>query len=406
MVESVADIPKESAQLALLKGLKWSPNMNPAAQPTKLPVNNSVVESNHTYYTSYHLANLNKGSKYFRDLKGMMEANNSDVKGWSFKSGTRGAIGFFVDQLKFVFPFYGHEVSQVVVTSAGFLHVGQIIHNLAHDVHYIAPLMANFTPTGNRTTTVYTYDDGSRYTVQWDSVYESEKNTNDSFTFQVSLFKDGTIYFSYQNIPHNVSEIPSKYLKKKVGLADGYIYTVYIRYMGRPIGPFRIIYKYHTLELKQSKIVTNSAFILTPVPNCISAKSCSACFSKRISSNFKCKWCEKLQLCSDTIDWHQQRWVLNGCPQSAVDQKLRCYGPPSTVQPSQKTTNAKKGDKGKAVKPKEKNKPSYAGIIIGVLVLIVVLLLISVCVYGYRHPSSKIGLFMIENRPSRIFGRL
>ena len=43
---------------------------------------------------------------------------------------------------------------------------------------------------------------------------------------------------------------------------------------------------------------------------------------------------------------------------------------------------------------------AIAGVVLGGLVFLIVLAVIAVCVcvlvYGYRHPTSKIGLFMIE----------
>ena len=43
---------------------------------------------------------------------------------------------------------------------------------------------------------------------------------------------------------------------------------------------------------------------------------------------------------------------------------------------------------------------AIAGVVLGGLVFLIVLAMIAVCVcalvYGYRHPTSKIGLFMIE----------
>ena len=43
---------------------------------------------------------------------------------------------------------------------------------------------------------------------------------------------------------------------------------------------------------------------------------------------------------------------------------------------------------------------AIAGVVLGGLVFLIVLAMIAACVcvlvYGYRHPTSKIGLFMIE----------
>lgn len=47
-------------------------------------------------------------------------------------------------QLKFDFPFYGHDVRNVTIATGGFLYTGDYVHSWLAATQYIAPLMANF----------------------------------------------------------------------------------------------------------------------------------------------------------------------------------------------------------------------------------------------------------------------
>ena len=45
---------------------------------------------------------------------------------------------------------------------------------------------------------LYYIDD--RFTVQWDGVHAADHVNDGTFTFQVSLFSNGTIHFVYRNV--------------------------------------------------------------------------------------------------------------------------------------------------------------------------------------------------------------
>eukprot|EP00112_Aurelia_sp_Birch-Aquarium-sp1_P005108 Seg1580.6 transcript_id=Seg1580.6/GoldUCD/mRNA.D3Y31 product="Plexin domain-containing protein 2" protein_id=Seg1580.6/GoldUCD/D3Y31 len=372
--------------------------------PLTTPKNNTVNEDDHSYYTSKFIANAD-----FKDLKKLYDANDTYVTLKLLKTNkkTSNAILYTVTKIKFNFPFYGHLVKRVVITSAGFLHIGPIIHNFAHDVHYVAPLMGNFSFTTSEPINVYIYDDGETFTAQWESVYEGGKNNSDPFTFQVSLFKNGSIIFAYKTIPYSLSKFVSKTFLPKVGLADGFVKRYYMKIGDKIYGPLRVIYKYHTVALKQDKVRSNTAYFLTAVANCVQAKSCNACFSEEVAKNFKCKWCDKLQQCSDTFDWYRQLWDASNCPKTAVNSSSKCNIPRTTPTSETTTATAKQGGKGKvaAKRGKKKQKP-VAGIIVGVLLVLIIAIIAGVLLYGYRNPQSKVGMFMIQNRPSVVFRRV
>lgn len=98
-------------------------------------------------------------------------------------------------------------------------------------------------------------------------------------------------------------------------------------------------------------------------------------------------WCQSLNRCSDGVDRFRQEWIQSGCH---LDADLSFCTAPSEI----------------AAQASEWQQPgSIAGIFIGILVLLTTVILISVCVgvaiYGYRHPASRVGMYMIEVRKGR-----
>jgi hypothetical protein len=116
-------------------------------------------------------------------------------------------LSFQVWPLQFSFPFYGHLIDSVAITTGGFLYVGGILHDQIHLTQYIAPLQANFNPSLNDTARILVYDTESRFTVQWNQVYNHDHVEDGPFSFQVSLFPNGSIYFVYREVTINVSSL-------------------------------------------------------------------------------------------------------------------------------------------------------------------------------------------------------
>ena len=363
----------------------WNTTPFSNTTPSSIP-QNTTVTSFHTYYR----ARFYKNSKNFEDLKALYDAKNKLVVKWNLTSSHPNQIRFIRQRLKFKSTFYGHTVESVIVTSAGFIHIGPILHGFIHDVHYVAPLMGDFYSNPRSSVIVYIYSDNSKFTAQWESVYESGAVSSKPFTFQVTLYLNGTIVFAYKNIPYSIANFVSKHFPPKVGLADGYLitenYTVIVN--GRKVYmPVITIYRYHTVVLEKKLIQSNSAFILSPIPNCVQAKTCNSCFDGVIAQNFGCKWCDKLQLCSDTFDWHRQAWTTNGCGKDAYSSQGKC----NPSQSHKHTSKRRKGSK------------TVVGVTVGIVVAILVLCVVGVLFYGYRRPTSKLGMFMIRNRPSKFF---
>ena len=368
---------------------------------TLTPTNETIViNDTHKYYKSNYVAS-GSGSQYFLDLKPLWERKDTYTKLHHYLSNANRKAANV--KLKFTFPFYGHNVNKVVVTTGGFLHIGPEYHSFIHETHYVAPLMGNFNPSAHNKSLVLIRDDGARLTVQWDSVLLGDNKHNGPFTFQVSLFRNGSIVFAYRDIPIPVSAISSKIHPVKVGLSDGYIKKY--RFLGVIL--VRHVYKYHVVSLPLGNTKANSAYVLNPIPNCIMAKTCSDCFSAVIRKNFRCKWCANLRgagLCSDSLDWHRQEWELAYCPKYAVNSRSKCSAP-TVLSTTQEMPIRSKPFKIKGGKHKNKSKSSgnTAGITIGVILLLLFLIGGVLFFYAYTHPNSKAGLFLIEHHPRRWF---
>ena len=160
----------------------------------------------HKYYKQifYH---RNKFSQYYQDL-GVMNTTGTfkgKVKEHSMLSQSYRRAATI--NLSFKFPFYGHEVENITIATGGFLYTGDYVHSWLAATQYIAPLMANFDTSNNQQAKIRYLDDGMKLIVEWKDVYLQERETEGPFTFQVTLHKQGDIWFAYQKIPLEIISI-------------------------------------------------------------------------------------------------------------------------------------------------------------------------------------------------------
>ncbi|XP_030610901.1 plexin domain-containing protein 1-like isoform X2 [Archocentrus centrarchus] len=215
--------------------------------------------------------------------------------------------------LSFDFPFYGHDLRQIIIATGGFIYMGEITHRMLTATQYIAPLMANFDPSFSKNSTVKYSDNGNLFVVQWDKVRLKDREAAGPFTFQAVLHKNGTIVFNYRDIPLPVEEINSTEHPLKVGLSDAFM--GYLPASQLSDTKQRTIYEYHRVEIDTTKIVSGSAFEFTPLPTCLQHTSCDLCLTSNLTTS--CGWCNTLQRCSDGIDRHRQEWLDYNCPEEA-----------------------------------------------------------------------------------------
>uniref|UniRef100_A0A3Q3GX70 Plexin domain containing 1 n=1 Tax=Labrus bergylta TaxID=56723 RepID=A0A3Q3GX70_9LABR len=288
--------------------------------------------------------------------------------------------------LSFDFPFYGHNLRQVIVATGGFMYMGDITHRMLTATQYIAPLMANFDPGYSKNSTVRFSDNGNLFVVQWDNVRLHEQADEGPYTFQAVLHRNGTIVFNYKEIPMSVEKIDVKGHPVKVGLSEAFMLP----------GEQFTIYEYHRVEINFTKIVSGSAFELTPLPTCLQHISCDLCLTSNLTTG--CGWCNTLQRCSDGIDRHKQEWIQYNC---SVEAKSTCedYNP---VQPegSRAPSTTPLQVQLRLHPPQPKGIPENTAIIAGVvaaLALLVALTLLAVY-YINTHPTVAPPFYLMQRR--------
>merc|ERR1711872_296940 len=111
--------------------------------------NYSVSNDNGT--TKYYKTDfVSDGVRYFQNLDDVNKTgpHRGKVEEHSMlsKSYRRAAT----INLKFRFPFYGHEVENITIATGGFLYTGDYVHSWLAATQYIAPLMANFDTSNNQ----------------------------------------------------------------------------------------------------------------------------------------------------------------------------------------------------------------------------------------------------------------
>uniref|UniRef100_A0A669FCH6 Plexin domain containing 1 n=1 Tax=Oreochromis niloticus TaxID=8128 RepID=A0A669FCH6_ORENI len=273
--------------------------------------------------------------------------------------------------LSFDFPFYGHYLRQITIATGGFIFTGDITHRMLTATQYIAPLMANFDPSYSKESTVQYLDNGEVFVVQWEHVRIPGKESVGGFTFQVALYKTGTITFSYRDIPLSVDVISSAEHPVKAGLSDAFMVM-------SPSSQSQMIYEYHRVEIDVTKITNYSAVEFTPLPTCLLHDSCELCLSASQTSG--CSWCHVLQRCSDGMDRHRQEWLDYDCAEESQ----------GATFPDVKTDSSTKSV-GLA----------NTGVIAGLASALVLLLaLILVSLYVSYHPSAVSPLYLIQRRKS------
>lgn len=344
-------------------------------------VNCSEIEVNHRYYVSQIISG---GREYWVDVRG--NPNHSDESDLSNSYLLRKSY-----PLKFKFPYYGHLLDSVVLTTGGFLYMDVHDTKLMTQVQYLAPLMAYFNPHLSKGSKVLTLHDESKLTVEWYQVYLHSGTPAAPFTFQCTLHKNGTIWFAYQKIPVNVANIPAlPHHPVKVGIADAFVIEVKRRQVR-----YRYFYIYSTINITMESVKDNVAVIFKPQLNCVSAQSCSLCMNRTEQSNFTCEWCPELNRCSDGVDRHRADWETRKCKQNAIKELTKECKAGTMVM-------GKRAPRG----PEMEKEGIGAGAVVGICFLLVLMIGIAGwCVYAYRYPTSKSGLFLIEatRRPRELF---
>lgn len=284
--------------------------------------------------------------------------------------------------LSFPFDFYGHPVHSVVVTTGGFLYLNEITHPYLPFSQYIAPLMAEFLTQSSVSDIKFVLAEGG-FWVRWENMMLASNTSLGKFSFQCAFFRNGSIVFDYISIPISMAALraASPHLLK-VGLSDAFYYDVKVPELGTVM---RKIVKYHELEIPLDRVSTECVIQLAHLPTCNQQTTCQQCTNRTRAPTFNCSWCYELERCSSGVDRQLQQWLDSECHYSSVGNSCSAS---AKVQKLQQSASA-----GGHV---------ILGACLGGLAVAAVCALIGAVAYGYRHPGSRIGTWLIEHRPSRL----
>lgn len=116
--------------------------------------NSSTIEESHKYFNSTIEQNNNLTSLHWQGIKGRC-FNHTTHKRLSNSSLSAATV-----KLPFIFYFYGHPISSVLVTTDGFLYTGDKTREHIAMSQYISPLMAHFDTSLSRDSYVQHCSDG------------------------------------------------------------------------------------------------------------------------------------------------------------------------------------------------------------------------------------------------------
>ncbi|XP_015767960.1 PREDICTED: plexin domain-containing protein 1-like isoform X2 [Acropora digitifera] len=216
---------------------------------------NCTEQINHRYYVSKVISD---GQQYWRDIEGHPNSTTHTSLSNRFLGRKKLWLGF-------KFPYYGHYLDNVVLTTGGFLYMDVHKTSLVTDVQYLAPLMAYFNPSLSVNSTVLTLDDGEQLTVQWRNILLHNKTNVGPFNFQCTLHKNGTIWFAYKQVPVSVDSLPDlKNHPVRVGISDAFV--ILRRDPVRPI-VYRFFFIYSQINITKKSVINGSAVVFYPLPS-------------------------------------------------------------------------------------------------------------------------------------------
>uniref|UniRef100_A0A915CUG8 Plexin domain-containing protein 2 n=1 Tax=Ditylenchus dipsaci TaxID=166011 RepID=A0A915CUG8_9BILA len=358
--------------------------------------NTDPTMSEHTYYNM---------TVYGTD-ENLFDSHYVDMVKWLNQSGVNGSTSHdHLDnsyrkaaavKFSFEFPFYGHRLNNLTIATGGFIYVGDQTHSWLAATQYIAPLMANFDTMGSNSTIMYG-DDGEKMVVEWSKVQLRDSNKGGQFTFQVSMFKNGDIWFVYKDVPRCLPVQP-----QSTASADK---TPPITTQSK-----RVIHEYHRISIAQDKIASKVVVVLKALPTCLDFKTCQDCSTANLKL-FHCSWCDPKGLasdssqnkafCSDQIGLNRRRQE-HQCEQHCTIPIAASESTPASTA----VTPPQHPDKVVALGDKDKGeqKPAESGgnglAFLSLLFLIAISSVIWI-LYAFYNPHTTSGQLLIKYRPSK-----
>jgi len=274
--------------------LMAAPLILASAPPPDTP--SDTVSDQHRYYTL--TVSQNNEHKSFDD--NFIDMESAEVK--SDLSNTM--VGALSVSPLFSFPFYGHLVSELFITTHGFLSLSPRLHDYIYKTQYIAPLRIKLDPSRSNSSTISVLSLPDRLTVEWSNVSvmaDAEHPAGGAFTFQVTLYPNGDIVFVYIEVQPVLTRAALYDHEPVAGISDAFLLH------GSEL------HLYSKINIENVKINTRTVAVFKALPTCIAQPDCGACVSLRQRSPFQCMWCEAAGHCSDGADRLRENWNEAQC---------------------------------------------------------------------------------------------
>lgn len=361
--------------------------------------NTSLVDS-HQFYKPEYIKDPERAMSFWVDFSKLPLSQNMSTKHEMLSKSHRRAAPI---KLSFEFPFYGQPLRNIIIATGGFLYVGEHLHHWLAATQNISPLMANFDLSTSNSSDIHYYDNSTALVVQWQNVQMKDNKPPGSFSFQVTLHKNGDIVFVYKSLPVPIAEIPEDEHPVKVGISDAFLIDKVAFFIRR-----KTIYDYHRLNLKDTQELGNqSAIYLKALPTCNQYDSCLTC--SKAPPNLECIWCPAVKRCSNGFDRKRQEWLSNYCDKI---QKSDCsIKTESDVQQNSMSSNSNQMISVEPSSSKQMMTPDRImpdprageGGTAFVTLLMFMALTSGVALwafYAYKNPHTPSGQLLIKYRPS------
>jgi len=329
------------------------------------PPPTSTVRDDHKYYTLEVFQN--NQHKSFDD--NFIDMENAEVK--SELSDTM--VGALSISPLFSFPFYGHLVSELFITTHGFLSLSPRLHDYIYKTQYIAPLRIKLDPSRSNHSTISVLSLPDRCTVEWSNVSvmtEAEHPAGGSFTFQVTLRPNGDISFVYIEVQPVLTKAALYDHEPVAGISDAFLLH------GSEL------HLYSKINIENVHINTRTVAIFRAQPTCIGQHSCGECSSLRESSAFNCMWCEAAGHCSDGADRLRENWNNAECH---LTNTTTCTNPAHTEYRTSVLSSS-------SSLPAVQTSTVVSAVVSSICVIILfVLFILFIYLYGKYNEESTVG---------------
>jgi len=330
------------------------------------PAPSTTLQDNHKYYALSVFQNGNAFNENFIDMENAeMKHGLSDTM-----------VGAELIKPLFPFPFYGHLVSELYITTHGFLSLSTRLHDYIYKTQYIAPLRIKLDPSRSNSSTISVLSLPDRLTVEWSNVSvmePAEHPSGGSFTFQVTLKPNGDIVFVYIEVQPVLTTAALYDHEPVAGISDAFLLH------GSEL------HLYNKINIENVDINTRTVAIFRALPTCVAQKSCGACSHLRETSDFACTWCAASEHCSDGSDRLRQAWDDHSChivnttvcedPRGGMEWR-HSTGVPSAVPPETHTPTS----------------TVVSAVVSSLLVIVLLLLLLGfLYLYGKFNEDTLIG---------------